>query len=311
MKNSTLIGAACGLCMAFPNCGRAQTAGAEYFVPPTPPAQTLNTPPGMLAQAWPAGTGDPVVEDHRMIGDGHDAAGTPWQAGPAETAWYESDLGVLGIGLAATGIAFAFDHGANQFVYTKLNYGARKNALHGADVLELAPVAFAAVTWFQSPLADPELAHASSIALTSMVAVTIESTALKFAVGRQWSKRPDSNPFVFQPFDASASTLNVPAVALGNGHISAFPSGNTAVAFAAVTPYAEIYHQPWLYAIPVAVGLGRLAAPNPQWASDVVAGGLLGWLTADLTRRLFPHSDYGLMLFDDGHTMTVGISGRF
>ena len=92
---------------------------------------------------------------------------------------------------------------------------------------------------------------------------------------------------------------------------SSFPSGHTALAFAVVTPYAELYHQPWLYAIPVAVGLGRIVAVDGPWASDVVGGGFVGWLTADLTRRFFPDSDYGLILFGDGQHMQVGITGRF
>jgi len=88
-------------------------------------------------------------------------------------------------------------------------------------------------------------------------------------------------------------------VYLGGGNTASFPSGHTAVAFSIITPYAEIYHQPWLYTIPMVVGLSRIVAVDGHWASDVVAGGFLGWLTADLTRRLFPDSDFGVMLFGD------------
>ena len=55
------------------------------------------------------------------------------------------------------------------------------------------------------------------------------------------------------------------------------------------------------------VGVSRIDAVDGNWASDVVAGGFLGWLTADLTNRLFPNSDYDFMIFGDG----VGFHGKF
>ncbi|MGR2912648.1 phosphatase PAP2 family protein [Acidithiobacillus ferrivorans] len=91
------------------------------------------------------------------------------------------------------------------------------------------------------------------------------------------------------------------------GPTASFPSGHTAVAFSIITPYAQIYHQPWLYTIPFAVGISRILAQDGHWASDVVAGGFIGWLTADLTNRYFAKSDYGFMIFGDG----VGLYGKF
>jgi membrane-associated phospholipid phosphatase len=185
-------------------------------------------------------------------------------------------------------------------------------ALREANILELAPLAFAGLTMVQSPISDPELAHVSSIAVTAAAAVTLESFALKYAIGRNRPGGPDADPFVAHPFDASRSSFSIGAVFPGDAtDTSSFPSGHTALAFALITPYAEIYHAPWLYAIPIAVGLGRIAAVDGHWASDVVGGGFLGWLTADLTRRFFPNSDYGFMIFGDGQSLMVGFSGRF
>jgi len=56
---------------------------------------------------------------------------------------------------------------------------------------------------------------------------------------------------------------------------ASFPSNHAAVAFAAVTPFAQEYDAPWLYGLAAAGSLGRTAA-RQHWTSDVVAGGLLG-----------------------------------
>lgn len=306
MKRCWALILASSISGAVPNLVNAQSANApDYFVPRPPPASQNLGQDIALTNGWQVPDTSPIVDNVEVL---------PGDGGPGRSAaspWYETDLGVAGIGLAATGAAMLLDRGGNKFVYDRLGTPYRSDALRAADALELAPVAFAALTTVQSGLTDPELAHASSIAVTSVVAVTLESTALKFAIGRSWSNGPNSDPFNFHPFDASRSTLNVGHVVYGDANIASFPSGNTAVAFAAITPYAEIYHAPWLYAIPVAVGLGRIAAPRPQWVSDVVAGGFLGWLTADLTRRFFPNSDYGLMIFGDGRSMSISLTGRF
>ena len=57
---------------------------------------------------------------------------------------------------------------------------------------------------------------------------------------------------------------------------SSFPSNHSAVAFAAVTPFAQEYDAPWLYGLAAASSLGR-SAGRQHWVSDVVAGGVLGY----------------------------------
>jgi len=226
--------------------------------------------------------------------------------------WYETDWGVSGIGIAATGAAALADRGVNRFDEKSLSPGFRSASLHAADVLELAPLAFSLATMVQSPVSDPALAHASLIAVTSAAAVTILSFGIKYAVGRDRPGSASSDPFVFHPFDASRSLFSFGAVFPDDGSpTSSFPSGHTALAFALITPYAELYHEPLLYAIPVAVGLGRITAQDGHWASDVVGGGFIGWLSADLTRRFFPQSDFGVMIVGDGRTEEISINRRF
>jgi hypothetical protein len=44
----------------------------------------------------------------------------------------------------------------------------------------------------------------------------------------------------------------------------------------------------------------NIVVVDGHWASDVVAGGFIGWLTANLSNRLYPNSNYGFMIFVDG-----------
>lgn len=57
---------------------------------------------------------------------------------------------------------------------------------------------------------------------------------------------------------------------------SGFPSNHTAIAFALVTPFAQQYGQPWLYAAAALTGYGRVQQRD-HWLSDTVAGALLGY----------------------------------
>lgn len=57
---------------------------------------------------------------------------------------------------------------------------------------------------------------------------------------------------------------------------ASFPSNHAAVAFAAVTPFAQEYDAPWLYGLAAVGSLGRVA-DRKHWVSDVVAGGVVGY----------------------------------
>lgn len=62
----------------------------------------------------------------------------------------------------------------------------------------------------------------------------------------------------------------------GNSSDTSFPSNHAAVAFAAVTPFAQEYDAPWLYGLAAVGSLGRVA-DRKHWVSDVVAGGVVGY----------------------------------
>ena len=57
---------------------------------------------------------------------------------------------------------------------------------------------------------------------------------------------------------------------------ASFPSNHAAVAFAAVTPFAQEYDAPWLYGLAAVGSMGRVA-DRQHWVSDVVAGGVVGY----------------------------------
>jgi membrane-associated phospholipid phosphatase len=105
--------------------------------------------------------------------------------------------------------------------------------------------------------------RASNIGLISMeaVAASIGLTQVgKYAVGRA---RPGAEQGAWSQVD-------------GNRSNASFPSGHSAVSFAAVTPFAKEYDAPWLYGVAALSSAGRVAA-RQHWVSDTVAGGILGY----------------------------------
>jgi membrane-associated phospholipid phosphatase len=101
------------------------------------------------------------------------------------------------------------------------------------------------------------------------------TTVLKYTLGRT---RPsgDGESDQFSPFSGSTS----------------FPSGHTAVAFAVATALADETKDPWtdiaLYGAATATAFARVNGDR-HWTSDVLAGALVGHLSARwLTRRQGP-----------------------
>ncbi|HEY6954707.1 MAG TPA: phosphatase PAP2 family protein [Flavisolibacter sp.] len=112
----------------------------------------------------------------------------------------------------------------------------------------------------------------------------IESV-LKFLSGRARPYFTDSTkvqaeptfygPFYKTPKDPNGRTTN-----------SSFPSGHTTVAFAAATVFAMEYHNKPLvpivaYSAATLIGLSRIAE-NKHWATDVLTGAAVGYLTGKL-----------------------------
>ena len=146
----------------------------------------------------------------------------------------------------------------------------------GSDVplLTMAGTGLMASGFFGESLNQP-----ASLAFQSGLLVFVGDEALKFAVGRD---RPNLNQgdATFAPF--KTTSLN-----------SSFASAHTAIAFATLTPYAQAYDMPWLYAVGAFTGLGRMQQ-RQHWFSDTVAGAALGYATASaLTYQRERQARYG------------------
>jgi membrane-associated phospholipid phosphatase len=112
----------------------------------------------------------------------------------------------------------------------------------------------------------------------------IESV-LKFVSGRQRpyvtdSTKVQAEPRYYGPFYKTPNDPN------GNRTNSSFPSGHTTVAFAAATVFAMEYrNRPLIpivaYSAATLIGLSRIAE-NKHWATDVLAGSAIGYLTGKL-----------------------------
>jgi membrane-associated phospholipid phosphatase len=69
----------------------------------------------------------------------------------------------------------------------------------------------------------------------------------------------------------------------GGGN-SSWPSGHMTVAFSVVTPFAQNYNAPWLYAVATTTAYGRIQQ-RKHWVSDTVAGALLGYGVASFVNE--------------------------
>ncbi len=130
--------------VADPVTGFAQSANNPgYFMPPAAAGTVAgNGTPAIVSN--PVGQASPVV-DSNLIDNLPAPTAMPSSNSPP---WYETDWGVAGIGVAATGVTMIFDHGINQFANTKLSYKFRtKVALRVANILELAPLEHFQTDW--------------------------------------------------------------------------------------------------------------------------------------------------------------------
>ena len=189
-------------------------------------------------------------------------------------AWYDTTPGRIGIFIGASAVASLADRGVKDWALRHQNSAFSRDVIKARDILPWPAFWFAAATSFPSPWANDKLAHTSTVALGAGVLDSVETLALKAVIGRD---RPgDSNsPYNFTPFNPRYGLI------IGG---SSFPSGHTSLTWALITPYARAYNMPWLYALGVASGAGRVMQ-NAHWFSDVVGGSLLGYFTARWTEE--------------------------
>lgn len=118
---------------------------------------------------------------------------------------------------------------------------------------------------------DSKFQDAAFTSLQSMIYAGVLSYGVKYTVGR-FRPYEQNGPHQFAPFSGRSS----------------FPSGHTTSAFAILTPWVLYYPHPVTYGL-FALGTGTAIARvvrEKHWATDVLAGGALGFFTAYyLTKR--------------------------
>lgn len=127
------------------------------------------------------------------------------------------------------------------------------------NVGKAMPMVLAGAAGAAVAFGDSRMQNMGIISLQSIAGAAGVSMATKRLVGRA---RPDEELGAF-----SRS---------GKRSDASFPSNHAAVAFAAVTPFAQEYDAPWLYGVAAVGSMGRVA-DRKHWISDVVAGGVVGY----------------------------------
>jgi hypothetical protein len=137
-------------------------------------------------------------------------------------------------------------------------------ALHKyGNVGKAMPVALVGTAGAAIAFGDERLQNIGIISLQAVAASVAISVGTKYVVGRA---RPGEE---LGPWSQVGSQ--------GKRSDASFPSGHAAVAFAAVTPFAQEYDAPWLYGVAALSAAGRVAN-RQHFVSDVVAGSVVGYV---------------------------------
>jgi membrane-associated phospholipid phosphatase len=123
------------------------------------------------------------------------------------------------------------------------------------------------------------------LATQSYITGALMESVLKTITGRQRPYYTDSTKIQAEP-TFHGPFYKAPRASNGKKTNSSFPSGHTTVAFAAATVYAMEYKDKPLvpiiaYSAATLIGISRLTE-NKHWATDVLTGAALGYLTGRL-----------------------------
>lgn len=123
------------------------------------------------------------------------------------------------------------------------------------------------------------------LATQSYITGAAVESVLKFLTGRQRPYITDSTKLQAEPI-FHGPFYKTPPDPNGKKTNSSFPSGHTTVAFAAATVFAMEYRDKPLvpilaYSAASLIGLSRIAE-NKHWATDVLTGAAIGYLTGRL-----------------------------
>jgi membrane-associated phospholipid phosphatase len=170
----------------------------------------------------------------------------------------------LGLGVAAVGLTAAFDESLRDVVQDHRSAGSDRFARAVRPLGQLGAVALVGGAWIAGAASDnPALTAVGKDGIeASLLAAGLLAPVLERASGRA---RPETGegPHSFHPFSGDVS----------------FPSGEVTEAFAVASVISAHSRQPWVKGIAWGaaglVGWERMNLDR-HWASDVVAGALLG-----------------------------------
>lgn len=195
---------------------------------------------------------------------------------PRPPLWSSDETWLLLGGVAASGLVSLWDEDLDHKV--RANRDSRLEDIssgvslvgHPVTCLGVAGTAWGFGLWKD----DPKLVLLGRQSFEAVVVAEAATVALKYATGRERPADSASSgrfhPFSFRPAADS------------------FPSGHTAGAFALASVVAHRSDNPYVswasYGVAGLVGLSRIYN-GEHWASDVVAGAVIGELSARLTMR--------------------------
>lgn len=174
---------------------------------------------------------------------------------PSLPDWVEGNTFAAGAVLASA----LLDKPVDRYVQRHDDSALRRGWANAGKAIPVALVGAAGATLF---FGDDRMQNTGIIAMESVAGALGLTMGGKYIVGRA---RPSE--------ERGPWSLVGPGVSRSE---ASFPSGHSAVAFAAVTPFAQEYNAPWLYAVAAVGASGRIAG-RQHWVSDVVAGGAIGY----------------------------------
>ena len=239
------------------------TATAHRFL-----AACLITALPALAQAPPRETIDqPLQLPELLLNDTMGVVSSPWR-------WTPEDWSRLAIGSAAVlGTAMLLDRPVQKAVVRDPNAFLTRWSNNLAPIgNKYSFVAAGGFYVFGLIAKDDEARATGADTLASLGVTGLALIPLKYGIGRA---RPDEN-LGARSFKTLSSR-------------DSFPSGHTAFAFAAAAAFTEHYSETWVqvtaYGLATLTGLSRMEQ-NVHWASDVVAGALIGTTIGKLVTRM-------------------------
>ena len=144
-----------------------------------------------------------------------------------------------------------------------------------ARVANAIPIAMALGTGLLATgMAGDAAAQTAAIAMQAAGFTLAGNLATRWVVGRA---RPyeEMGPGQFNGMQSGSAS-------------SGFASNHMALAFALATPFAQRHDMPWLYAVAGSTALGRIQQ-REHWASDTVAGALMGYTIGSLVTEQQNH----------------------